>query len=149
MSESCATGIMANEDTSVCTPDPLPDAVASLLIPRGEIAPARALCELAGERDLFLSTFDEATDAMSPWVSDPEEKEEATPLVRGEGSPPSIATNAAFVPVPPLLEFSPNRAVPALPSVDIFPPCGMLRTTFLSYTFPAGVTCYSEEQVYG
>jgi hypothetical protein len=58
-------------------------------------------------------------------ASDSEEKEEAAPLVLGEGSLPSIATIAVLLAVPPLLEVSPNRAVSKLPSVDIFPPSGM------------------------
>jgi hypothetical protein len=117
---------MANEDAGVCTPDPLPDAVASDLIPRGETAPVR-LC--IGEHDLVGSKQNEATGVVSPrfrpTASDPEEREEAAPLVLGEGSLPSIAAIAALLAVPPLLEVSPNRAVSALPSVDIFPPGGM------------------------
>ena len=105
----------------VCTPDSLPDAIASLLITRGETAPRRALCEFTGERDLLLSTCDELTVVVCPRVSDSEERAEAAPLVLGEDPPPSIATDAAFVADPLLTEFSPNRAVPALPSVDISP----------------------------
>jgi hypothetical protein len=137
---------MVNEDASVCTPDPLPDAVASLPTIRGEVAPDRARdCRLDGERDLLEPTFGEATVVVSPRASDSEEREEATPLVLDEGSPPSIAAIAAFVEVPPLLEFSPSRAVPALPSVDISPSGKMLTTTLL-LPFPVCVTCYSEEQ---
>ena len=146
-SDICATGTMANEDAGVCTPDPLPDAVASLPTIRGEVTPDRARdCRLDGERDLLKPTFGEVTVVVSPRASDPEEREEATPLVLDEGSPPSIAAIAAFVEVPPLLEFSPNRAVPALPSVDISP-SGKMLTTPLLLSFPVCVTCYSEERV--
>ena len=125
-SETCATGTMANEHASVCTPDPLPDAFTSDHIPRGETAPVR-LC--VGERDLVGSKLNEVTGVVSPrfrpTASDPEEREEAAPLVLGGGSLPSIAAIAALLAVPPLLEVSPNRAVSALPSVDIFPPGGV------------------------
>ena len=89
MSETCAADTMANEDAGVCTPDPLPDAVASFFIPRGEAVPVRIR---VGERDLVDSKLDEVTDVMNskfrPTASDSEEREEATPLVRGEGSLP-------------------------------------------------------------
>ena len=126
VSESCADGTMAYEGTDVCTPDPRPDAAASDLIPRGETAPVR-LCVV--ERDLVGSRLNEVTGVVSPrfrpTASDPEERKEAAPLVLGEGSLPSIAAIAALLAVPPLLEVSPNRAVSAPSSVDIFPPGGM------------------------
>jgi len=65
-------------------------------------------------------------------ISDPEEREEATPLVIDDGSPPSIAAKAALFEVPPLLEFSPKRAVPALSSVDISPSGETQATTHFS-----------------
>jgi hypothetical protein len=108
----CADGTMAYEDTGVCTPDPLPDAAASVLIPRGDIIPVRTL---GGERDLFFTKLDEVAcvtcSRLRPTVSDPEEREEAMPLAIGEGSFPSSATIAALLAAPPLLEVSPNRAV--------------------------------------
>ena len=55
VSETCAEGTMANEEAGVCTPDPLPDAAASILIPRGEAIPVR---RLGGERDLFGAKLD-------------------------------------------------------------------------------------------
>jgi hypothetical protein len=137
---------MVNEDAGVCTPDPLPDATASFPTIRGEVAPDRARdCRLDGERDLLRPAFGEVTVAVNPITSDSEEKEEAAPLVLDEGSPPSIATKAALFEVPPLLEFSPNRAVPALSSVDISPSGGML-TTILFLSFPVCVASYSKEQ---
>jgi hypothetical protein len=135
VSEIGAEGTMANEDASVCTPDPLPDAAASILIPRGEAIPVR---KLGGERDLFGAKLDGVADVMRsrlrPTASDSEEREEAAPLALGEGSLPSIATIAVLLAVPPLLEVSPNRAVSALPSVDISPPGGMRKTTFFCFS---------------
>jgi hypothetical protein len=69
-------------------------------------------------------------------TSDPEESEEATPLVIEDGSPPSIAAKAALFEVPPLLEFSPKRAVPALSSVDISPWGGGASNNSLSFFAP-------------
>jgi len=145
-SDICANGTMVNEDAGVCTPDPLPDATASFPTIRGEVAPDRARdCRLDGKHSPRRPTPGEMTIAADSMISDPEEKEEAAPLVLDEGSPPSIATKAALFEVPPLLEFSPNRAVPALSSVDISPSCGM-PTTILFLSFPICVACYSKEQ---
>ena len=123
---------MVNED-GVCAPDPLPDATASFPTIRGEVAPDRARdCRLDGKHSPLRPTPGEMTIAADSMISDPEEKEEATPLVLDDGSPPSIAAKAALFEVPPLLEFSPNRAVPALSSVDISPSGETLATTHFS-----------------
>ena len=64
---------------------------------RGEAVPDRACSgRLDGERKLLEPTPDEMTIAVCSVTSDPEEKEEATPLATDEGSPPSIAASAAF-----------------------------------------------------
>ena len=80
-------------------------------------------------------------------ASDPEEREEATPLVLDDGSPPSIAAKAALFEVPPLLEFSPNRAVPALSSVDISPSGEMLTTAH--FPFPTAPSVAPDRAKYG
>jgi len=77
------------------------------------------------------------TIAADSIASDPEEKEEATPLVLDDGSPPSIAARAALFEVPPLLEFSPNRAVPTLSLVDISPSGETQTTTHLFFFLTA------------
>ena len=121
----CVCDTMVKDDAGVCAPDPLPDATVSFPSMRSEVVPDRARdCEP------LRPTPDEVTIAADSIASDPEEKEEATPLVLDDGSPPSIAAKAALFEVPPLLEFSRNRAVPALLSVDISPSGGMLTTTY-------------------
>ena len=113
---------MVKDDAGVCAPDPLPDVTVSFPSMRGEAVPDRACnCRLDGECIPLRPTPDEVTIAVCSGASDPEEKGEATPLVLDDGSPPSIAANAAFCEVPPLLEFSPNRAVPTLSLIDISP----------------------------
>ena len=142
MSESCATGTMAKEDTGVCTPDPLPDAVASLLIPRGEIAPARALCELVGECDPFLSTFDEVTAPGHP-----------TPK-RGKKPHHWSGAKARRLQLPPTRHMLPFRHCSRFPRTARFQHCHP-STSFGpagcegQLLSPARVACYSEEQAYG
>jgi hypothetical protein len=106
----------------------------------GEVAPDRARdCRLDGECNPLRPTPDEVTIAAGSMASDPEEKEEATPLVLDDGSPPSIAASAALFEVPPLLEFSPNRAVPTLSLVDISPSGETQTTTHLFFLLIAPV----------
>jgi hypothetical protein len=127
---------MVYEDTDVCVSDPLPDAIVSFPNMRGEVTPDRAWdCRLDGERVPLCTTLGEVTVVANSSASDPEEKDEATPLVLDDGSPPSIAAKAALFEVPPLLEVSPKRAVPALSSVDISP-FGETQTTTFSFLLP-------------
>ena len=128
---------MVYEDVEVCVSDPLPDAIVSLPNMHGEVTPDRACdCRLDGERVPLCTTPGEVTVVANSSASDPEEREEATPLVLDDGSPPSIAAKAALFEVPPLLEVSPKRAVPALSSVDISP-FGETQTTTLFFSFTA------------
>ena len=100
---------MLKDDAGVCAPDELPDATVSFPNMRGEVAPDRARdCGLDGKCKPLRPTPDEVTIAADSTTSDPEEKEEATPLVLDAGSPPSIAARAALFEVPPLVEFSPS-----------------------------------------
>ena len=127
---------MVYEDAEVCVSDPLPDAIVSFPNMRGEVTPDRACdCRLDGERVPLCTTPGEVTVVANSSASDPEEREEATPLVLDDGSPPSIAAKAALFEVPPLLEVSPKRAVPALSSVDISP-FGETQTTTFSFLLP-------------
>ena len=88
---------MVKDDAGVCAPDPLPDVAASFPNMHGEAVPDFASTgKFDGERKLRKPMLDETTIAMCPGTSDPKEEEEATPLATGEGSPPSIAANAAF-----------------------------------------------------
>ena len=105
---------MVKDDAGVCAPDPLPDVAASFPNMHGEAVPDLASTgKFDGERKLLKPMLDETTIAVCPGTSDPvKEEEEATPLAKSEDSLPSIAAKAAFWEVPPLLEVSPNRAVP-------------------------------------
>ena len=125
------------DDAGVCAPDPLPDATVSFPSMRGEAVPDRARdCRLDGECNPLRPTPDEVTIAAGSMASDPEEKEEATPLVLDDGSPPSTAASAALFEVPPLLEISPNRAVPTQSLVDISPSGETQATHFFSFLSP-------------
>ena len=85
------------DDAGVSAPDPLPDVIISFPSVRGEAVPDRACSgRLDGERKLIEPTPDEMTIAVCSVTSDPEEKEEATPLAKGEDSLPSIAAKAAL-----------------------------------------------------
>jgi hypothetical protein len=88
---------MVKDDAGVCAPDPLPDVAASFPNMHGEAVPDLASTgKFDGERKLLKPMLDETTIAVCPVTSDPKEEEEATPLATDEGSPPSIAANAAF-----------------------------------------------------